>query len=151
MTAPGTLRQIGACAARDGGGAGHLPGAGRRADAPAVHSAAAVEPFAVFAEPELSAAAPWVRGVCFNVDCGARFDPSRDWQIYCSAACRRASEAEARLWGARAALPILIWRLWRYDPDPARRATVRAARRYLTHLQSAWRADRLTRAERARG
>ncbi|WP_306150627.1 hypothetical protein [Roseovarius sp. MMSF_3281] len=100
-----------------------------------------VEPFRVFAEPELTAAPPWVPGVCFNPCCGARFTPAREWQIYCGAACEALVKAELRRWGHRAALPLLVWRMGKYQTKGPVGDRTRAARRYITHLQSAWWAE----------
>lgn len=110
------------------------------------------ESFASFAHAELQAAPPWVSGVCFNPACGADFTPRRDWQIYCCTACERAGVAELRRWGHRMALPLLVWRLGKYEArDGAVKDVTRAARRYVTQAQSAWLADRQARANERAG
>lgn len=107
----------------------------------------APERFTSYAAPELVAAPLHVAGVCFNPSCGRQFQPQRDWQMYCCAACERASVTELRSWGHRMALPLLAWRLGKYEAqDAAIRARTNAARRYISHLQSAWLTDRLARA-----
>lgn len=94
-----------------------------------------VEPFSVYAEPELAAAPPWVPGVCFNPKCSAAFAPAREWQIYCCAGCEAAVKAELRRWGHEAALPLLVWRLGKYEAQGPVGNRTRAARRYITRLQ----------------
>lgn len=101
-----------------------------------------IEPFRVYAEPELSAAPPWVDGTCFNPACGAAFLPAREWQIYCCGACEAAGKAELRRWGHRAALALLVWRMGKYEASGPVAERTRAARRYVTHLQSAWLRER---------
>lgn len=104
------------------------------------------EDFRSFAHLELANHSPWQRGVCFNPACGAEFEPSRDWQIYCCTACERAGTAELRKWGHRMALSALIWRMGKYEQhDQGIRNLTRAARRHVTHVQSAWLADRQSR------
>ncbi len=117
----------------------------RGADGPCRDGQAAhfeIEPFRVYAEPELAVAPPWVAGVCFNPACGATFTPARDWQIYCGAPCKAVGEAELRRWGHRAALALLVWRMGKYETDGPLADRTRAARRYITHLQSTWLAER---------
>lgn len=107
----------------------------------------APESFVTYARGELDACAPWQRGVCFNPACGRKFEANRDWQIYCCTACERAGVADLRKWGHRMALPLLTWRVFKYDSDNAdAAATRRAARRFITHAQSAWLAERAARA-----
>ena len=106
------------------------------------------EDFRSFAHRELAASCPWTRGVCFNPSCGATFEPRRNWQIYCCTACERAGTAELRKWGHRMALPLLIWRMGKYEQyDEGIRDLTRAARRHVSQVQSAWLADRHARAE----
>ncbi|WP_407496821.1 hypothetical protein [Pseudooceanicola sp. MF1-13] len=107
-----------------------------------------VEDFRTYADPELSRSAPWVEGVCFLPECGRVFSPSRSWQIYCCAGCEAKGKAELRRYGHKAALALLTWRMGKYETnDPAVQATARAARRFVTHVQSSWLADRQARAE----
>jgi hypothetical protein len=106
-----------------------------------------VEPFAVACEPEISAAPYWIGGECFNPRCRRAFKPAREWQIYCCTACERAGTAEFRRWGHRMAPALLVHRLGKYETDDeAVRARTRAARRYVTQLQSAWLREREGRA-----
>lgn len=101
------------------------------------------EPFRIYAEPELTACPPWRDGICFNPACGASFSPARSWQIYCCARCEAAGKAEMRRWGHRAALALLVWRLGKYETrDGAVIERTRAARRYVTHIQSSWAQER---------
>jgi len=120
------------------------------ANAVARHSAP--ESFQTYAYRELAACPPWQAGVCFRPECGRAFDLRREWQIYCCTACERAGMAELRKWGHRLALSALIWRMGKHEQtDDAIRARTRAARRHLTHVQSAWLADRRARAEHGGG
>ncbi|NBE05950.1 hypothetical protein [Paragemmobacter ruber] len=97
------------------------------------------EPFKVYAAREIEAAPFWDRGVCFNAGCGRRFEPRRDWQMFCCEACERAFVAEARLWGHRMAPALLVHRMGKWErEDAARRDLVRAARRFVTQAQSGW-------------
>lgn len=105
------------------------------------------EDFRSFAHQELAVSSPWQVGICFNPSCGAAFEPRRKWQIYCCTACERAGTAELRKWGHRMALSALIWRMGKYEQhDAGIRDLTRAARRHVTHVQSAWLADRQARA-----
>ncbi|MBC7154573.1 MAG: hypothetical protein H5U19_08180 [Rhodobacteraceae bacterium] len=106
-----------------------------------------LEDFRSAASIELSLSPPWRSGICFLPDCGHVFVPGRPWQIYCSAACERAGTAEMRKWGHRMAFAALVWRMGKYEQrDDGIRDLTRAARRYLTNVQSAWLADRQQRA-----
>ena len=101
------------------------------------------ERFGIYAAAELAEAPLHLPGRCFNPGCGVRFDPARVWQMYCSTACERAATAELRAWGHRMALPLLAWRMGKYEVrDEAVRARTQAARRYISHAQSLWLADR---------
>lgn len=105
------------------------------------------EDFRSFAHTELAESAPWRSGICFNPSCGAVFEPRRSWQIYCCTQCERAGTAELRKWGHRMALSALIWRMGKYEQhDAGIRDLTRAARRHVTHVQSAWLLDRQARA-----
>ncbi|EBA11772.1 hypothetical protein [Roseobacter sp. CCS2] len=111
-----------------------------------------VEPFLTFAEAELRAAPPWQSGVCFNPGCGRAFAPTRKWQNYCCRACKQQSRRELAQVGHRLALAMLVWRIHKYAAaGTPEAALVRAARRYVTHVQSAWMQDRARRAADAKG
>jgi len=113
----------------------------------AVPQHSAPEDFRTFAAPELAVATPWEFGVCFRPECGCRFVPARDWQIYCCSVCERVGTAELRKWGHRMALSALIWRMGKYEKhDLGLRDLTRAARRHVAHIQSAWIAERKDRA-----
>lgn len=108
-----------------------------------------VEDFRTAAAQELAEATPWVPGICFLPECGAAFNPTRDWQIYCCADCERRGTAELRKWGHRLALAALAWRMGKNHPkDPAVKRLAAAGRRHVNTVQSAWLADRKARAER---
>ncbi|SEN95268.1 hypothetical protein SAMN04488103_109175 [Gemmobacter aquatilis] len=109
------------------------------------------EGWAVYAAREIAAAPYHQPGRCFYPDCSKPFRVAREWQIYCCAACRDADLREARRWGHRAAQPLLVWRMYKYSTDPAQAALARAARRYVTLLQSAWCGQRHARMARAMG
>lgn len=101
------------------------------------------EKFQVYASAELLAAPPWRAGVCFLPQCSRSFEPSRPWQIYCCGECERIGTAELRRWGHRMALPLLAWRMGKYEQhDEGVRDLSRAARRYVSHVQSLWIEDR---------
>lgn len=105
------------------------------------------EDFRTFAHVELAAFSPFGAGICFLPECGRRFTPRREWQIYCCTACERAGTAELRKWGHRMALSALIWRMGKYEKhDAGLRDLSRAARRHVGHVQSAWLSDRVARA-----
>lgn len=105
------------------------------------------EDFRTFAHAELAVSTPWRAGICFRPECGAAFEPRRDWQIYCCVTCERAGTAELRKWGHRMALPLLVWRMGKYEKkDAGIYDLTRAARRHVGHVQSAWLADRNARA-----
>jgi hypothetical protein len=104
------------------------------------------ESFVDAAHGELTLAPPWAWGVCFNPSCGRRFDPARRWQVYCCGACQASGKIEMRKWGNKMALPLLIHRIGKYERrDVAVMDVTRAARRYVTQVQSAWLQDRLKR------
>jgi len=108
-----------------------------------------VEPerFQTYAYRELLAAPPWRHGFCFHPDCGRAFYPNRDWQIYCSSTCERAAVSEFRKWGHKVALPLLVGRIGKHAPgDSAQGELTRAARRYVTRMQTTWMQDRRRRA-----
>lgn len=131
------------------GSAGSGKRLGMVADALAVHFEP--EAFAAYAARELAAVGLPPRGRCQWPDCSRSFNPRRAWQAYCSDACRDADTREMRLWGHRAAPALLVWRQYKYATDPAQAALARAARRYVTQLQSAWAASRRDRVARAMG
>lgn len=113
----------------------------RFANAVAVHPEP--ERFQDAAFAELQIAPPWSIGICFNPSCGKPFSAARRWQIYCGTACQAAGTAEMRKWGHKMALPLLVHRLGKYDRrDAGVMDRTRAARRYVTQVQSAWLADR---------
>lgn len=108
------------------------------------------EKFQVYAASELLTAPPWREGICFLPECSRSFTPARSWQMYCCTACERAGTAEMRKWGHRMALPLLTWRMGKYEQqDTGIRDLTRAARRYVTHAQSAWLEDRNRRSKTA--
>ncbi len=108
-----------------------------------------IEKFSLAADAQLIAAPYYEHGICFRPECSARFDPSRDWQIYCCRACELASVNEFRMVGHRAALPLLIHRIGKYEKvDEAVKDRTRMSRNWISRLQSAWREDRLERRER---
>jgi hypothetical protein len=108
------------------------------------------ERFQTYAAAQLAACPPWTSGRCFNPACGRAFAPARDWQIYCSTGCERTGTSELRAWGHRMALPLLVWRMGKYErADAGLRDLSRVARRYVGHVQSVWLADRVARAAAA--
>ena len=110
-------------------------------NAMAVH----VEPerFQTFAANELAAAPPWQPGICFNPACSAPFVLEREWQVYCCQSCANAGVSEQRKWGHKMALPLLVWRQGKYQPNGTPEAELaKVARRYVSQVQSAWLADR---------
>ncbi|MBY6113313.1 hypothetical protein KUW09_04760 [Mameliella alba] len=105
------------------------------------------EDFRSFAHRELALIKPWRHGICFLPECGRQFVPAREWQIYCCDACKNAGTAELRKWGHKMALSALVWRMGKYEAEnEALRDLTRAARRHVTHVQSAWLIDRRRRA-----
>ena len=105
-----------------------------------------IENFRSYAWAELADSPPWKEGICFNPGCCAEFEKARDWQIYCSVRCQQLAHQEDRKYGAKMALPLLIHRMGKYAEDgTAQKALVTVARRYVTHVQSEWRADRQAR------
>lgn len=109
------------------------------------------ERFVDYAFAELDAAPLAAPGVCFHPECSAAFEPSRAWQVYCSTACERAGAAELRKWGHRLALAALAWRVGKYEQnDEPVKARTRAARRFITQVQSEWVEDRARRAKGAK-
>ncbi len=111
-----------------------------------------VEAFVTFADAELRAAPPWQSGVCFNPGCGRAFTPTRTWQNYCCRACKQQSRRELAQVGHRLALAMLVWRTHKYAAaGTPEAALVRVARRYVTHVQSAWMQDRALRSANANG
>lgn len=108
------------------------------------------EAFATYAAQELAAAPLHIVGRCFAPDCGRAFTPARAWQMYCCRDCERDAVAELRGWGHRLALPLLVWRLGKYEAqDQAVRARTTAARRYISMAQTLWLTDRRARADQA--
>ncbi len=117
------------------------PRDGIDANASATHFA--VEDFRTYAEQELAAAPYWRPGVCLRPECSASFAPKREWQVYCSDACRKADAAEFRKIGNSVALPLLLHRTApKLTGDVAVDSRTRAARRFVWRVQSAWLADR---------
>ena len=109
-----------------------------------------VEPFAVAAAPQLAAFPLHQAGVCANPFCSKHFAPTRPWQAYCSAACRKQDEQEMRWVGQKAAPALLAHRMGKYETDnEALRALGRAGRNYVSRLQSEWFASRRMRAQEA--
>lgn len=87
---------------------------------------------------------PWMPGICFLPECGAAFQPAREWQIYCSDRCRKAAESEFRRWGHRMALALLVERLGRYQKqgDPRAFLLHGEARKYIGRCQTLWKNER---------
>jgi len=111
-----------------------------------------VEPFETACEPELTACAMHVAGVCDNPGCSVVFAPSTPWQKYCCSACRRCAVNEARAVGHKIAPALLAWRQYkRAKPGTPEADLCRAARRYITQVQTAWAADRSRRRAAAGG
>lgn len=109
-----------------------------------------LETFQIYAQPELIDAPYFERGVCFRPECSKMFEPKRDWQMYCCKDCEAKGTAELRKWGHRLALPSLLHRIGKYEADDrAVMARTRAARRYVTQVQSKWLRDRQWRLEMA--
>lgn len=101
------------------------------------------ESFLDAAHCELALAPPWVMGICFNPSCSRPFQAARDWQIYCCAGCKDAGTREMRKWGHKVALPLLVHRIGKYEArDRDVQNVTRAARRYVSQVQSAWLQDR---------
>jgi hypothetical protein len=112
--------------------------------------AAHFEGFADYAFTELAAAPLIESGVCMRPACHERFDPSRAWQIYCCKACRALDTADLRAWGHKAAVPLLVHRIGKYERhNQAIVDRTRAARRYVTRLQSEMMQDRISQREEA--
>ncbi|MDJ0629815.1 MAG: hypothetical protein QNJ44_16270 [Rhodobacter sp.] len=110
-----------------------------------------IEPFHIACDGVLPMHRP---GICFHPDCSRPFNPTRDWQKYCSAACRQKDDAELRRVGMMAAPAMLTYRMTRNRrSDPVAVDTANAARRYTDQLISDWvknRAERVQAAEEAR-
>ena len=107
------------------------------------------ERFLDYAHGELLQAPPWQHGVCFNPACACLFAPTRDWQMYCGAACQAIGTAEMRKWGHKMARPLLVWRMGKYNrADAGVIEVTKTARRYVSQVQSAWLADRAIRGQR---
>ncbi|MBL1435648.1 MAG: hypothetical protein COB08_005560 [Rhodobacteraceae bacterium] len=101
------------------------------------------EKFQDYAYAELAAAMPHEQGVCFLPECSANFTPTREWQIHCRPACARKTKSEMRTWGHKMAIALLVHRMGKYEKfDVAIRERTKAARRFITHLQSEWLRDR---------
>ncbi len=134
------------------------PAALRLANAQAAHIE--IEPFDIFAEPQLAAWPLSAPGICRNPMCSKPFASTRDWQRYCSTSCRRMDEQEMRRMGQKAAPALLAWQIgknrkaWTVNGlarmTPEIRALSNAGRRYVSQLQSEWLQDRLSRAREAR-
>lgn len=86
---------------------------------------------------------------CAHPDCRRPFNPAKPWQHYCSPACRRADQDEARKVGHMIARPALLAREMKHRTDVAGRAQGRAARNYVDRVMSAWRIAREERAKAA--
>lgn len=106
------------------------------------------EKFQIYAANELAASPPWQPGICFNPSCSAPFVLEREWQVYCCKRCADIGTNEARKWGHKMALPLLVWREGKYQPNGTPEAELaRTARRFVTQVQSAWKSDREIRME----
>lgn len=106
-----------------------------------------IEPFADVAFAELAACPLVAPGICMNPLCSTHFAPSRSWQRYCSAACRKMDELDMRRIGHKAAPALLAWRAGKYEKNnDDLRALSRVGRNYVSRLSSDWWTDRLRRA-----
>lgn len=120
---------------------------GRRAVPCANAVATHIEPFHVSAFAALRAAPLVPPGICRNPCCSQAFAPAREWQEYCSDACRAMDVAEARRIGHRAAPALLAWQAGRYAaPGTPRALLSRAGRTYYSALAAEWLRDRRARA-----
>ena len=110
------------------------------------------EPFQSVAQAQLMACPLVPPGICLNPACSRPFAPTRDWQRYCGADCRRMDETEMRRVGHKVAPALLAWRMGKYERhDPDLRALARIGRTYVSRIQSDWYVHRLARAaERGR-
>lgn len=54
----------------------------------------------------------------------------------------RENVPQVRRWGHKAALALLVWRMGKYQTKGPVGDRTRAARRYVTHVQSAWLSER---------
>lgn len=101
------------------------------------------EKFQDYAHAELAAAMPHAQGVCFLPECSASFNPTRDWQIHCCAACAQKTKSEMRTWGHKMAMALLVHRMGKYEKDDdAIRERTKIARRFTARIQSEWLRDR---------
>lgn len=105
------------------------------------------EPFSIFASEQLRAAPIVPPGICANPTCSKPFAPMREWQEYCSHACRKSAEAERAVVGRYVAPALLAWRAGKYERrDQALRELSGAGRNYLSVIASLWWASRKSRA-----
>lgn len=87
---------------------------------------------------------------CDWPDCRRPFNAAKPWQRYCSAACRRADQDEARKVGHMIARPALIARDGKHAKKFTRAANQAAqGRRYVDQVMSRWREARAARAAAA--
>lgn len=98
-----------------------------------------IEPFADVAFQELANFPLSPHGVCMNPLCACVFDPSREWQRYCSTACRKLDEMDMRRIGQKVAPALLAWRVGKYEKENEDlRALSRAGRNYVSRTASEW-------------
>ena len=110
-----------------------------------------MEPFEVYAANQLKARPLGEPGVCMNPGCSQVFAPSRDWQSFCSAACRRIGEIEFRKIGVKAAPGLLAWTMGKHETrEMALRELAKAGRRHVSAIGASWLRDRRLRAGAAR-
>ncbi|MEC8194979.1 MAG: hypothetical protein VX228_01365 [Pseudomonadota bacterium] len=90
-------------------------------------------------------------GICALPYCSKPFAPSREWQIYCSSACRDRDRRDLRAFGEKIAPAQLAYRVGKYEAeDPARIALARAGRRYVGAASTALLQARISASEEAR-
>jgi hypothetical protein len=102
-----------------------------------------IEPFKDLAFQELASFSLVETGVCMNPVCSRGFDPSRQWQRYCSQSCRKMDELDMRRIGHKVAPALLAWRAGKYEKqNDDLRALSRAGRNYVSRVASEWWSDR---------
>lgn len=126
-------------------------GAAHTGDAPWVHFKPSAEPFAKAAQQKLAAAPLSPPGICRNPHCSRPFAPAREWQVYCSDACRRHDERAFHRVGQCAAPALLAWQMGRYAKTGPLADLSRAGRTYYSAVAAEWLRSRRDTAKRAGG